>query len=198
MFVGVSFEGSENRRLSIGGKAMTKRRYLLLFSGTTALALGIGVCAAMAPSTPPRVPSRDFGRMVLAYELQRIHWKSCCKAPDSPGPVEMIDAIADGCIPETVDYKWTVRFIPRSPGITVFEGVKPDKLEEAGISEMENGTGEFWQESSDGTWRLIAALRTEKSCYVCHRDQSENAAMHHDDTPLGYASITLTHKVSGK
>jgi hypothetical protein len=179
--------------------AMTLRQHGFRFIGVAAL--GIGVCASMASSTMVRPPSNNFGHMVMAYELQRIHWKSM-ESPnahkDQNGLTGLIDLIADGCIPEAVDYTWTVRFIPRSPGIKGFEGVKPDKVEEAAISAMKNGTGEVWQESSDGTWRLIAVLRTEKLCYDCHLEQSESAAVHRDNAPLGYASITLTQKVNSK
>ncbi len=79
----------------------------------------------------------------------------------------------------------------------MYFGDGPDKLEEAAISELGSGTDEVWQGLSDGTWRLVAALRTEDICFHCH-GQKDGERPQSDKEPLGYVSVKLTCKLSGE
>jgi hypothetical protein len=100
-------------------------------------------------------------------------------------------------MPAQVDFDWTVRFISRSREFEHFEGDEPDKLEDAAIAELGSNAGEVWQGLPDGTWRLVAALRTEDNCYHCH-GRTQDGVTRHDMGPLGYVSVTLARKLKDK
>jgi hypothetical protein len=154
----------------------------------------------MAGSKTVDRPPKDFVRMVMTCELQRVHWKAFAPLPedDKSGLRDLVDRIGAGCMPEELNYSWTAKFIPRSPGIQAFKGVSPSSQEEAAIAAMANAGNEVWRESSEGTWNLVSALRTESVCHYCHFRQSEGAGARIVDRPIGYVSIELSHKVNDK
>jgi hypothetical protein len=189
-----SREGARLGPCCIGGMMMTERRGIYLSIGL--VTLGVLACAAMAGSRVLSSPPRDLGRMVVTNELLRIHWKSFATSGEEANQRALIEEMATQFMPVTVDYDWTVRFVARSADIQVFKGQQPDKLEEAAISEIENGVDEVWQGLPDGTWRLVTALRSEGTCRHCHH-RREDAPSLLDDGPLGYASVKLVPRRIG-
>lgn len=179
---------------------MTGRRHVFVFTGLVVAVMGVAMCASMAGSKTEERPPRDFVRMVIAFELQRVHWKAFTPSAgdESIGVKDLVDQIGTGCVPEKLDYSWTVKYIPRSPGIQAFKGVNASSQEEAAIAELAAAGNEVWRESSDGTWNVVSALRTESVCHACHSRQTAVAVERTGDQPIGYVSIELSRKLNDK
>jgi len=149
----------------------------------------------------PETSIENLARMVAAYELQGIHARDFERRPGSEPDLvrEWLDKVLAAFMPETLDYSWLVRYIPRAPDIAFFEGREPDKLESAAIAAMERSKDEHWQRSSNGTWRFVTALPTAGgSCQHCHVPGEKNAATRAINEPLSYVSVRLLKKSKPK
>ena len=157
-----------------------------------------GGCAVVAGAIRMESPPKNFGRMVVTNELLRIHARLFVTGTeDGNARRDWLDETIAEFMPANVDYDWNVRYVPQSSGLGFFEGDKPNKLEEAAISELRNGADEVWQGLSDGRWQLVTALRTKDSCWHCH-GRTEGVVKHGGEGPLGYVSVTLSRKRSGQ